>query len=281
MKSVPIVAAINDMSGFGRCSLTVALPILSAMGIQGCPLPTAILSNHTGYNSCYFEDFTDRMTAYINEWSKLGLKFDGICTGFLGNAAQVQILSDFIRSAAKPSAVLLVDPAMADDGELYKTCTDELCKRMRELVALGSVVTPNLTEACLLTGEDYGEVSRLCGEKLQIKLHSIAEKIAKTGPRQVVITGVHTDDRILNFVYDNQEIYTVASRLINCKYAGTGDVFAAVLFGCLVNGVSLGNAVQQAADFVSDVTDYSAKVGVKSTDGISFEPFLSRLTKSI
>lgn len=281
MKKVPLVAAINDLSGFGRCSLTVALPIFSAMGIQGCPLPTAILSNHTGYNSCYFEDFTDRMSAYISEWDKLGLSFDGICTGFLGDAAQVEILSRFIRSAAKPSAVLLVDPAMADDGELYRTCTDELCRQMRDLVALGTLVTPNLTEACLLTDEDYEDILCAQGDELNNRLFSMARRIAKTGPKQVVITGIHSDKEAINFVYDGGNEYAVSSTMVDCKYAGTGDVFAAVLFGYRVHGVPLKEAVQKTADFVSDATAHSVKLGVKSTDGIAFEPFLSRLAQDV
>ena len=281
MRKVPLVAAINDLSGFGRCSLTVALPIFSAMGIQGCPLPTAILSNHTGYNSCYFEDFTDRMGAYISEWEKLGLSFDGICTGFLGDAAQVEILSQFIRCSAEPDAVLLVDPAMADDGELYRTCNDELCRQMRGLVALGNLTTPNLTEACLLTGESYEDVLRANQDELNSKIFSMARSIAKTGPDQVVITGIHSGDRIVNFVYDGGNEYTVASPMVDCKYAGTGDVFAAVLFGYRVHGVELREAVQKAADFVSDATAHSVALGVRSTDGIAFEPFLSRLAQDV
>ncbi len=281
MKKVPLVAAINDLSGFGRCSLTVALPIFSAMGIQGCPLPTAILSNHTGYNSCYFEDFTDRMSAYISEWNKLGLSFDGICTGFLGDAAQVEILSQFICSAAKPSAVLLVDPAMADDGELYRTCTNELCRQMRNLVALGTLATPNLTEACLLTDENYEDILCARDDELSNRLFTMARRIAKTGPEQVVITGVHSGERIINFVYDGGNEYTVSSPMVDCKYAGTGDVFAAVLFGYRVHGVPLRESVQKAADFVSEATAYSVSLGVRSTDGIAFEPFLSRLAQDV
>lgn len=281
MKKVPLVAAINDLSGFGRCSLTVALPIFSAMGIQGCPLPTAILSNHTGYNSCYFEDFTDRMGAYISEWKKLGLSFDGICTGFLGDAAQVEILAQFIRSSAQPDAVLLVDPAMADDGELYRTCTDELCRQMRNLVALGNLVTPNLTEACLLTDESYEDILSADQDELDNKIFSMARRIAKTGPEQVVITGIHSGDRIVNFVYDNGNEYKASSPMVDCKYAGTGDVFAAVLLGYRIHGVELSQAVQKAADFVSEATAHSVALGVRSTDGIAFEPFLSRLAQDI
>lgn len=278
MESVPLVAAVNDLSGFGRCSLTVALPIYSAMGMQGCPLPTAILSNHTGYESCYFEDFTDRMGAYIAEWEKLQLRFDGICTGFLGNAEQVRIISDFLRTAAKPGAVVLVDPAMADDGQAYSTCTPELCRQMRDLVALGTVVTPNLTEACLLTGEDYGTVLSLPENRRGEAIFSMARRIAELGPRQVIVTGISTADGISNYVYEKGDEYTVCAPYIHCRYAGTGDVFAAVLFGYCMRGVDLRRAVQQAADFVSDATAYSLKIGVKPTDGIAFEPFLSRLT---
>ena len=145
MKPIPLVAAVNDLSGFGRCSLTVALPILSAMGLQGCPLPTALLSNHTGYPSCFFEDFTDRMEAYLAEWRKLSLRFGGACTGFLGNEKQADIVAGFLSEFCDEGAVKLVDPVMADNGQPYSTCSPALCERMKTVVAQGTVTTPNLT----------------------------------------------------------------------------------------------------------------------------------------
>ncbi len=280
MRPVPMVAAVNDISGFGRCSLTVALPVLSAMGLQACPLPTAVLSNHTGYDDCFFEDFTDRLAPYIGRWKALGLRFDGIATGFLGSPAQVQMILPFLRQFGEPGAVLLVDPVMADDGKLYATCDDSLCREMRRLVSLGTVTTPNLTEACLLAGRDYREVLALPEAERRQAIFSIGEAIAAIGPGQVVITGVHDGaDAIANAVMDRTrgERFFVSTPRVARSYAGTGDVFASVMFGWLVRRVPLREAVTRAADFVQRVTAYSYEHSLPPLDGIAFEPFLHEL----
>lgn len=162
MYRLPMVAAVNDMSGFGRCSLTVAIPILSAMGVQCCPLPTALLSNHTGYPTYYFSDYTDSMEVYYKEWLKLDLDFAAVYSGFLGSEKQVSIVMEMIeafrkKQAAKGIAVPLavIDPVMGDNGAVYATYTDELCAKMRQLVSVADIITPNLTEACILLEEDY------------------------------------------------------------------------------------------------------------------------------
>ena len=280
MRPVPLVAAVNDISGFGRCSLTVALPVLSAMGLQTCPLPTAVLSNHTGYDDCFFEDFTDRLDPYIGRWKALGLRFDGIATGFLGSAAQVQTFLPFLRQFAEPGAVLLVDPAMADNGKLYATCDEALCREMRRLVSLGTATTPNLTEACLLTGRNYQEVLALPEAERRQVIFSIGEAIAATGPGQVIITGIHDgEDAIGNVVVDRTrgERFFVSTPRVAQSYAGTGDVFASVLFGWLVRRLPLREAVSRAADFVRRVTAFSYQNSLPPLDGIAFEPFLHEL----
>ena len=127
------IAMINDLSGYGRCSLTVALPILSAMGIQCCPVPTSILSNHTGFPVYYFDDYTDHMEPYIEKWKELGLTFDGIATGFLGSERQIEIVKDMIAAFRTPGTKVLVDPIMGDHGIAYATYTPSMCSRMREL----------------------------------------------------------------------------------------------------------------------------------------------------
>ena len=128
------IAMINSMAGYGRCSLTAAIPVISALGIQCCPVVTSILSNHTGYQSCYFDDYTERMVPYIDEWKKQGFAFDSIATGFLGSVRQVQIVADFISHFKQEGTKLLVDPVLGDNGSLYCTCTPELCEEMRELI---------------------------------------------------------------------------------------------------------------------------------------------------
>ena len=149
------IAMINDISGYGRCSLTVAIPILSAMGIQCCPVPTSILSNHTGFPVWFFDDYTDKMESYLEKWKELNLRFDGIATGFLGSERQIQIVMDAINDFKTPDTQVIVDPIMGDHGKTYATCTPQLCQEMEKLVRLAQAVTPNVTEGCILTGREY------------------------------------------------------------------------------------------------------------------------------
>ena len=277
MRQAPLVAVANDLSGYGRCSLSVALPILAAMGLQGCPLPTAILSNHTGFPTGTFEDTTDRLGDYLAAWRKLDLRFDGVCTGFLGGAGQAAILADLLERDCRAGAVKLVDPAMADGGRLYATCSPALAEAMKALVAKSTVTTPNLTEACLLTDTPYESVASLAGAALEEAVFAMAERIAVTGPRQVVITGVIEGEQIANLVVDHGRRYALRHPHVARSFAGTGDVFAAALFGFLMRGTSLQEAVERTAGFVADATAHTLTLGLPSTDGIEYEAFLERL----
>ena len=151
------IAVLNDLSGYGRCSLTAAMPVISALKVQCCPVVTAVLSNHAGYPECYMDDYTDRMEAYLEPWRKMGFEMDGIMTGFLGSARQVSIVADFIRDFKRENTQVLVDPTMGDHGHLYSVCDEDLIEAMRELMQYADVVTPNLTEACALTDTLYQE----------------------------------------------------------------------------------------------------------------------------
>ena len=175
--AVQRVAAVNDLSGFGRCSLTVSIPILSAMGFQVCPLPTAVLSAHTGYPNPVIRDFTEDMEGFLRHWESLGLTFACGYTGYLGNERQADVLEPFLRRLREQRALRLVDPAMADHGKLYSSCTPALVQAMARLVALANVATPNLTELCLLTGGDYAAVTGL-------RLEAV-EKLSRVRPRSL------------------------------------------------------------------------------------------------
>lgn len=282
MKRVPLVASVQDLSGFGRCSLTAAMPILSAMGLQVCPMPTALLSNHTGYPSYFFEDFTDRMRAYVTEWGKLDLQFDAICTGFLGNEHQVEILRGFIERFRRDGTVVLIDPAMADHGKRYSTCTPALCDEMKRLVSLGTVITPNVTEACLLTDTDYHTLSDLDEDAYFERIGAIGQKLLSLGAKSVVITGAIVGDRIHNVVLENEHATPVvmSSALVTPCYAGTGDVFASVVCGGLMRGDALPQAVKFAGDFVAKVTAFTQQNGGAVTDGVMFEPFIGDLCQT-
>ena len=144
------IAVIHDLSGMGKCSLTAAIPVISAMGVQACPLPTAILSNQTGYGSYFWDDYTDRMEQIMDEWKKMGFRPDGVYTGFLGDARQVDVILKFVDTFCTETTHILVDPVMGDQGKVYKTYSEELCEKMRILVQHATVITPNITEALLL-----------------------------------------------------------------------------------------------------------------------------------
>ena len=151
------IAVINDLSGYGRCSLTVAIPVLSAMGHQCCPIPTAILSNHTEFPVYFFDDYTEKMTTYTDKWKELGLSFDAIATGFLGSEAQIGIVMEIVQKLKAEKTFVVVDPVMGDHGHAYETYTPEMCEQMKELVCMADVVLPNVTECCILTDTPYRE----------------------------------------------------------------------------------------------------------------------------
>lgn len=279
MKNVPLIAAVNDLSGFGRCSLTVAIPILSSMGYQVCPMPTALLSAHTGYPNPEVRDFTADMGAFLTHWEQLGLSFDAVYSGFLGDAAQVDILEPFMREHKQRGALCVVDPAMADHGQLYAGCTPELARNMRRLVALASVTTPNLTEACLLTDILYTDVVNEQGIADCKRLQTLGEQLLSLGCEAVVITGVHTEDGMLeNWVFERgEEPRIVRAPRVGKNFAGTGDVFSSVLCGELLHGASLSEATERTAAFVREVTAFTAEMDAPTQDGVMFEPFLTRL----
>lgn len=267
----PKMALINDLSGFGRCSLTVQLPIVSALGIQGCVLPTAIFSNHTAYDSFFYEDYTDKMEAYIAEWEKLGLEFQGICTGFLGSEHQIDIVRDFIKKFKKNDTKVIVDPVMGDDGVIYSTYNEEMCRRLEELLPFADIVTPNLTEACILSGEEYREYTD------KVKLLEIAEKIAAKGPKKIVITGIAKEPYISNFWYENGKYGFVNGRKIGCRRAGTGDVFSSLIAGYAVRGDDFVRSVKKTTTVLEHCMEKSTELGLPLPDGVCFEAVMKEL----
>ncbi len=276
---VPRIAAVNDLSGFGRCSLTVAVPILSAMGYQVCPLPTALLSAHTGYAGAQMRDFTADMGAFLQHWEQLELSFNAVYTGFLGDAAQVDVLLPFIKAHRARGALCLVDPAMADHGRLYAGCTPALAYAMRRLVSVAGVITPNVTEACLLTDTPYTAVVNKDGIADCKRLQSMGEQLLSLGCGTAVITGVHTADGMLeNWVFAPDMVsQVVRTPQVSAHYAGTGDVFSSVLCGELLRGTAVITAVEKTAVFVQQVTAATAAADLPTQDGIQFEPFLGML----
>lgn len=268
------IALVNDITGFGRCSITVELPLISAMRIQACPLPTAILSVHTGFDEHYFDDYTQRMPAYIDSWERNGLEFDGICTGFLGSLEQIAIVEDFIERFKKPGTKVMVDPVMGDYGKLYSSYTPEMCRELRRLLKWADLVTPNLTEACQLLDVEYPEDGSVDDGQLEQMARALSEK----GPEMVVITGLSSDNTVKNFVYEKSRSPVVITEpKFGSDHSGTGDAFAAIVAGGLVNGMPLEAAVTKAAKFIAKCMARTVELGLPWTHGLAFEEYLQEL----
>lgn len=277
MKAQKKIAMINDISGYGRCSITVSMPIISAMKMQSCLLPTSIFSAHTGFPDYVFTDYTDKMTAHMEHWEKLHLQFDGIMTGFLGSKEQIQIVWSFIQKFKSGHTLVVVDPIMGDYGKLYPTYTDEMCAGMKKIVECADIVTPNLTEACRLADEPYpdqvpndADLFRLC------------RKIEKLGPEKIVITGIDGANEILNYVYECGHGRFIRNEKVGSYRSGTGDVFSAVVTGDMVrhypNG-NLQNSVELAADYIVKCMKYTEQQGIPANCGLCFEEYLWELGK--
>ena len=268
------IAVINDFCGFGRCSLAVSLPIISAMRVQCCPLPTSVFSNHTGFDSFYFTDFTEHMNAYADEWKKLDLKFSGILTGFLGSPEQIEIVTRFLENFKRADTVTIIDPVMGDNGRLYPTYSPLLAKKMRSLAAKADILTPNLTEACILTDTEYRtDIS-------QAQLLSMCEILGAMGPRKIVISGLERGDDLENFIWSEgcSPVVIREHKVGPCR-SGTGDVFSSMIAADAVKGIDFVESVRHASSFIAKVLRRTLELDLPGTDGICFEEFLSEINE--
>ena len=277
----PRVAAIHDLSGFGRCSLTIVLPTLAAMGVQCCPLPTAYLSTHTGgFQGNTFLDLTDQMAPVTEHWRGLGLTFDAIYTGFMGSRDQMALTADFIRAFRRENTLAVVDPVMGDHGRAYRTYTPEMCRAMAELAGLADVITPNRTEAALLLGVDYEAL----GLESEADCRRWAEALSLSGRRSVVLTGVSPAPDAVGaacFDRDTGRTVLVSAPLAPGQFHGTGDLFASVLTGALVRGRPLPEAARLAAEFTSQCARRTGEQELPRREGVDFEPLLWRLGEEL
>lgn len=282
------IAVLNDLSGMGKCSLTAAIPVISVMGIQACPLPTAVLSAQTGFPSYYCDDYTDRMDAIMEEWKKMDFYPDGIYTGFLSDARQADKAVEFIEQFAKEDTKILIDPVMGDNGEEYPIYTEALCEKMRFLVRRATVITPNLTEALLLL---YGaqrahvlwkELSLMDEERLLKFTESTGKELSKEFDTEVVITGIDLPARenhqeIGNLICQDGVQTWVSTVKEGGSYSGTGDLFASVLSAGMVKGMDTVDSVRKAVKFLSKGIHDAVLEGTDRNEGICFERYLSEL----
>lgn len=267
------IAAINDMTGFGRCSLAASIPIISRLGVQCCFVPTAILSNHTGFPSFFLDDYTPHFAKYTDEWKKLGLRFEGILTGFLGSEAQFALVERFLHDFAGPGTVVCVDPVMGDYGKIYSSYTEGMCRAMGRLIRRADVITPNLTEACILAGTPYHE-----GVWKRRELLDILARLHDMGPEKIVVTGIPQGEFIANLssVGDGSPALTRQHRAGEQRN-GTGDVFASIIAADAVNGVGFARSVRRASAFVKKCVLRSMELRLPPTDGVCFEEVLGEL----
>ncbi len=272
MNRQPICAAIHDMSGFGRCSLAVIIPVISAMGIQCVPVPTAVLSTHTGgFTDFVFRDMTDFINPCREHYKKLGIKFDAIYSGFLASEVQVDSCLKFFE--AFPDAKRIVDPVMGEDGVKYQTYTPELVARMKELVRKADVITPNLTEASMLLDEKYPE--KLSEKETRGWLERLCRMAVSA-----VITGIPLDNgEHANVCLDGKtgEYTFISWEPLPASFPGTGDIFASVLTGKLIAGESLSDAAEAATDFAHHAVEVTMDNGQPTRNGVEFERILSDL----
>lgn len=274
--------AIHDISCVGRCSLTVALPIVSAAGIDTSVLPTAVLSTHTGgFTGFTFRDLTADIAPITAHWESLGLHFDSIYTGYLGSLEQIQLVLDIFERFGQAPTLKMVDPVMADNGELYAIFPQTFPLEMKRLCAKADLILPNITEACLMLEQDYNP-----GPYTKNYIEGLLQELAALGPRQVVLTGVYFGaDDLGAASYDaatGQICYATNAR-IEGYFHGTGDVFGSALLGGLMNGFTLADAVQLAVDYTQRSIDLTAQLGQEPRYGVCFEralPFyLARLAR--
>lgn len=265
-------AAVHDMSGYGRCALSVIMPVLSAAGIQCLPMPTALFSAHTGVTRTpFFVDLTELLAGFSGSWHELGVEPDAIYTGFLGSAGQIDVVAKIIESFRRPDGLVLVDPVMGDNGKLYSTITKEHCAAMTDLVRIADVVTPNVTEAAFITGcrpED-------CTSKSAPRL---LERLVSSGPAAAVITGIYEGNEIITASLDTHgdgepHLFRL-NRAGSIGYPGTGDIFASVLLAGLMDGKSLADAAAFASLYVRALVELTAAAGTPAYEGVLVERLL-------
>lgn len=280
------VALINDLSGFGRCSLTAAIPVLAVMGHQPCPLPTAILTAQTGYPSYVCEDYTERMPDFTREWGKAGKNFDGIYTGFMTGIRQIEVVSEFLDVFYKEDTLLLVDPVLGDNGSSYGFYTSRMGEAMKALAERADIVTPNLTELCFLTGSCYEEIMELEDAALLDATRRLGKNLLNKSGKIVVVTGIpYHDGETGEGCIGNYHISESGAELIAFSrqpgsFSGTGDLFASALIGGVLRGDTSEMAVRTAGKFLERAIAESNRNGTPCQEGVDFEKYLGMLINS-
>lgn len=278
------VALINDLSGFGKCSLTAAIPVISVLGVQACPLPTAVLSAQTGFENYYCDDYTDRMDCFTKHWKEMGECFDGIYSGYLASPLQIKKVLHFLEQFEEKDTLYLADPIMGDNGKKIRIFSEELLQGMKELTLRANVITPNLTELCLLADADYESLITYRQEKdYTDRIQAICEKLLTKAQRQqtVIVTGIIGEkdgqQYVGNLAVSQGEKFYVETPYTGKSFSGTGDLFASVICGSMVKGLSVGESMEKATYFLQAAIEEASAEKIPSPHGVHFEKYLSRL----
>lgn len=299
------IAVINDLSGFGRCSLTAAISVIAAMGVQPCPMPTAVLSAQTGYPSYFYDDYTEKMGKIQKEWEKMEVRFDGIYMGFMSGCRQIERAFEFLDSFYGQDTFLLVDPIMGDNGERFSIFSSEFQENMKRLAKRADIITPNLTELCLLTDADPRGIAKPAetgdthenagilgdgrlrdGKKIVDTAEKLARHVMQDGPSEVVVTGIRFQDsgdgkeKMGNLVVTKNRTQFYAHPFIGEGYSGTGDLFASVIAGGKARGDDLAADVELAGKMIELAIQDAVREGVPRDEGAEYEKYLPLLMRS-
>lgn len=278
------IALINDLSGFGKCSLTAAISVVSVMGIHAVPLPTAVLSAQTGFPSYYCDDYTDRMDFFTDEWKKMNVHFDGIHSGYLAGWEQIKKVFHALDAFQTDDTIYLADPVMGDDGKYFKAFSNELLDGMKQLCTRASITTPNLTELCLLTGSDYAALTTHAKDEDYLKrIADIARTLLRTMPKNacVLVTGIIHHSKSCSFMGNMtvmaDNCFYHETPYIPQSFSGTGDLFSSVICAALVNGLSVEEAEKKASAFLQPAIEDAVAENIDRNHGIHFEKYLGKL----
>lgn len=280
MRPMKKVAAIHDISCYGRAALATIIPILSSMGNQVCPLPTAVLSTHTdGFGKPAIRGLSDFIYETKDHWKRLNLDFQCIYSGYLANPSQVEFVEDFINDFKKEDTLVVIDPVMADNGKLYDGIDKKMIDEMRILIKNAHIITPNITEASFLLGKEYKE------DLTQDEVKEYLIELSRLGPKVSIITSVPSskgENYIDTVLYNREEktFYTYSHEKINAFYCGTGDTFASILIGWILRGESIENSLGKACNFIAEAIEYSEQFDYPPNEGIALESLLYKLVEN-
>ena len=270
---IPRIAAVHDLCGYGKCSLGVAIPVLSAAGCDVCPVPTGLFSSHTAFPTFYMHDTTEMLSDYLDAWKAVGIDIDAVYSGFLGAPEQVDSIKRLYTDY--PNALRVVDPVMADHGKVYPTYTPELCEAMGSLADGADILTPNLTEASIILGIEWP------GQNIDDDtVHKMIDALRERGAKNVVLKGIERGDgKIRNYVAgESVEFSETVNEKLPYMLHGTDDLFASALLAAIMAGKDLLTATKFASDFVVDAMKVTAHQPDYQNRGVSFEPLLGKIS---